>query len=125
VSHRLLRSLMAVAVICPLLACESSPISPDTVRTATWTSTTIPGDREPRVVFVISQGLFFDTAAAPQPLPMHGEFQLLISGRTEFGPGQGGFLGGRWWEDLNHNGIKDHGDHFFFSPLLSPGRKTP
>jgi hypothetical protein len=116
---------MAVAAACLLLACESSPISPDMVRTATWTSTTIPGDREPRVVFVISQGLFFDMVGVPQPLPMHGEFQLLINGRTEFGPGQAGFLGGRWWVDLNHDGIRDDGDHFFFSPLLSPGRKTP
>jgi hypothetical protein len=125
VLHRLLRSLMGVTATCLLLACESSPISPDTVRTATSTATTIPGDREPRVVFVISQGLFFDVAGVPQPLPMHGEFQLLINGRTEFGPGQPCFLGGRWWVDLNRDGIQNHGDHFFFSPLLSPGRKTP
>lgn len=124
--HRLLRSLMAVAVTCLLLACETTPVSPDAVRTATWTSTTIPADREPpRVVFVISQGLFFDTVGVITPLPMHGEFQLLVDGRTEFGPGQDGFLGGRWWEDLNHNGIKDNGDHFFFCPLVSTGRKTP
>ena len=121
---------MAGAVICPLLACETTPVSPDAVRIATWSSTTIPAHRDaPRVVFVISQGLFFDTVGCSEPgrvmtaLPMHGEFQLLIDGRTEFGPGQAGFLGGRWWEDLNHNGIKDHGDHFFFCPLLSPGRK--
>ena len=58
-------------------------------------------------------------------LPMEGKFQLLENGVTEFGPGDPGYLGGRWWEDLNHNGIQDEGDHFFLCPLLPPGRPTP
>jgi len=77
------------------------------------------------VVFVISQGLYYDTFVARDPLPMEGRFQLLENGRTQFGPGDPGYLGGRWWEDLNHNGVQDAGDHFFLCPLLPPGRPTP
>jgi hypothetical protein len=77
------------------------------------------------VVYVTSQGLYFDTFAARDPLPMKGTFQLLENGTTEFGPGDPGYLGGRWWEDLNGNGVQDEGDHFFLCPLLPPGRPTP
>jgi hypothetical protein len=55
---------------------------------------------------------------------MKGPFQLLENGTTEFGPGDPGYVGGRWWEDLNGNGIQDAGDHFFHCPLLGPGRPT-
>lgn len=77
------------------------------------------------VVYVSSQGLYFDTFVARDPLPMKGPFQLLEDGTTEFGPGDPGYLGGRWWEDLNENGVQDEGDHFFLCPLLPPGRPTP
>jgi hypothetical protein len=76
-------------------------------------------------IFVTSQGLYFDTFVATDPLPMHGPFQLLVNGTTEFGPGDPGYLGGRWWEDLNGNGVQDEGDHFFLGPLLPPGRPNP
>ena len=62
------------------------------------------------VVYVSSQGLYYDTFVAVDPLPMKGPFQLLENGVTEFGPGDPGYLGGRWWEDLNHNGIQDTGE---------------
>jgi hypothetical protein len=77
------------------------------------------------VIYVTSQGLYYDTFAATDPLPMEGRFQLLENGQTEFGPGDPGYLGGRWWEDLNGNGIQDEGDHFFLCPLLGPGRESP
>jgi hypothetical protein len=77
------------------------------------------------VVYVTSQGLYYDTFAAVDPLPMEGPFQLLENGTTEFGPGDAGYLGGRWWEDLNGNGEQDEGDHFFLCPLLGPGREEP
>jgi hypothetical protein len=48
---------------------------------------------------------------------MKGPFQRLENGETEFGPGQPGYLGGRWWEDTNGNDIRDEGDHFFHCPL--------
>ena len=76
-------------------------------------------------VFVTSQGLYYDTFVARDPLPMKGKFQHLVNGTTEFGPGDPGYLGGRWWEDLNDNGVQDEGDHFFLCPLLGPGRTTP
>jgi hypothetical protein len=76
-------------------------------------------------VYVTSQGLYFDTFVARDPLPMQGRFQRLENGTTEFGPGDPGYLGGRWWEDLNGNGVQDSGDHFFLCPLLPPGRPTP
>jgi hypothetical protein len=77
------------------------------------------------VVYVTSQGLYYDTFVAVDPLPMRGRFQLIENGQTEFGPGDPGYLGGRWWEDSNGNGIQDAGDHFFLCPLLGPGRETP
>src|SRR5262245_46799185 len=83
------------------------------------------GDRTPGVVFVTSQGLYYDTFVVTDPLPMNGRFQLLANGQTEFGPGQPGYLGGRWWEDSNRNGVQDPADHFFLCPLLPPGRSAP
>jgi hypothetical protein len=77
------------------------------------------------VVYVTSQGLYYDTFVPNDPLPRQGPFQLLENGETEFGPGDPGYLGGRWWEDLNGNGMQDEGDHFFHCPLLGPGRPTP
>lgn len=77
------------------------------------------------VVFVTSQGLYYDTFVTRDPIPMTGPFQLLENGATEFGPGDPGYLGGRWWEDLNGNSVQDEGDHFFQCPLLGPGRETP
>jgi hypothetical protein len=89
------------------------------------TSTSRFGDRAPGVVYVTSQGLYYDTFVVKDPLPMQGRFQLLTNGQTEFGPGQPGYLGGRWWEDLNSNGVQDPDDHYFLCPLLPPGRTTP
>ena len=77
------------------------------------------------VIFVTSQDLYYDTFVVVDPLPMNGPFQLLEDGTTEFGPGDPGYLGGRWWEDLNGNGEQDEEDHFFLCPLLGPGREAP
>jgi hypothetical protein len=77
------------------------------------------------VVYVISQGLYYDTFVAADPLPMEGSFQQLDHGQTLYGPGDPGYLGGRWWEDLNGNGVQDEEDHYFLCPLLPPGRPTP
>ena len=81
------------------------------------------------VIYVTSQGLYYDTFAAADTLPMQGKFQKLEMGpngsQTEFGPGDPGYLGGRWWVDDNNNGIQDEGDVFFLCPLLGPGRASP
>ena len=81
------------------------------------------------VVYVESQGLFYDSIVLAD-LPAHGRFQQLKPGvgpsglATEFGPGDTGYLGGRWWIDANGNGYMDEGDAFFLCPLLGPGRSV-
>ena len=75
-------------------------------------------------VYVTSQGLYYDTFVSAQKLPMHGPFQKLDNGVTEFGPGDRGYVGGRWWID-DGNGIMDEYDTFLLCPLLGPGRTTP
>lgn len=77
------------------------------------------------VVFVIGQGLYYDTFVAHDPLPFRGRFQQIANGQTQYGPGDPEYLGGRWWEDTNGNGIQDPTDHYFLCPLLGPGRPTP
>jgi hypothetical protein len=77
------------------------------------------------VVYVSSQGLYYDTFVSAQSLPFKGPFQKLEAGVTEFGPGQPGYLGGRWWEDTNPNGYMDPEDTYLLCPLLPPGRENP
>jgi hypothetical protein len=43
---------------------------------------------------------------------------------TEFGPGDHGHVGGRWWIDVNEDDEMNVGDKFFLCPLLGPGRPT-
>ena len=81
------------------------------------------GDGALSVVYVSSQGLYYDTFVSAKSLPMHGRFQKLESGETEFGPGDQGYVGGRWWID-DGNGIMDENDTFLLCPLLGPGRTS-
>ena len=81
------------------------------------------------IVYVKSQGLYYDSIVVTEELPMEGPFQKLeTDGRgpfgleTEYGPGDPGHLGGRWWVDENSNNVMDEGDSFFLCPLLGPGR---
>ena len=82
------------------------------------------------VVYVLSQDLFYDSIVLTD-LPPNGRFQQLLPGvgpsglATEFGPGDVGYLGGRWWVDVNENGMQDEGDAFFLCPLLGPGLSAP
>jgi hypothetical protein len=85
----------------------------------------------PIVVYVESQGLYYDSIAGPE-LPLRGRFQKLEpeagphgGPQTEFGPGDHGYVGGRWWVDLNGNDMMDVDDVYFSCPLLGPGRETP
>lgn len=79
-------------------------------------------------VYVSGQGLYYDTFV-PTAIPYTGEndnsFQLLSAGVTEFGPGDAGYKGGRWWVDVNANGYPDPDDVFVLCPLLGPGRTSP
>jgi len=81
------------------------------------------------VIFVLAQGLYYDSIVLTD-VPMHGKFQSLhpvAPGmlETEFGPGDVGYLGGRWWLDVSGDGVMGEGDKFFLCPLLGPGRGTP
>lgn len=85
------------------------------------------------IIYVTGQGLYYDSLVLTD-LPMEGPFQQLIPGVdsqstdglvTEFGPGDEGYVGGRWWVDVNGNGEMDEGDNFFLCPLLGPGRENP
>jgi len=90
------------------------------------------------VIFVTSQYLYYDSIVTADPLPPKGPFQQLFPPgqnpqdrtlenlSTEFGPGDPGHKGGRWWVDVDGNGEMDAGvDHFFLCPLLGPGRTNP
>ena len=84
------------------------------------------------VIYVTSQNLFFDTQVVVDPLPNEGPFQELEPGagpggvsQTDYGPGGPGYVGGRWWVDVNNNNEMDSEDHYFLCPLLGPGRPTP
>jgi hypothetical protein len=89
------------------------------------------GAKEGPVVFVTSQGLYYDSLFAAAELPLEGPFQQLFPGCdeglcTEFGPGDPGHLGGRWWIDNDEAGVigeMDEDDTFFSCPLLGPGRE--
>ena len=84
------------------------------------------GGRVRKVVYVTSQELYYDTIVGPA-LPNHGKFQQLFPPgtnpvwplgdtlSTEFGPGDPGYLGGRWVV----------GPDYFSCPLLGPGRSEP
>jgi hypothetical protein len=81
------------------------------------------------VIYVESQGLYYDSIPGPR-LPQKGPFQELDPNgseglTTEFGPGAPGHKGGRWWVDSNPNGEMDAEDTYFVCPLLGPGRETP
>ncbi len=77
------------------------------------------------VVYVTGQGLAYDSIVTADSLPMHGPFQKLEPGgptglQTEFGPGDQGYVGGRWWMD-DGDGIMGPEDTYFLCPLLGPG----
>jgi hypothetical protein len=78
-------------------------------------------------VYVTSQDVTYDSIVLGT-LPPHGRFQQLHVGPdgpyTEFGPGDPGYLGGRWWVDANDNGEMDEGDVYFLCPLLGKGHAS-
>lgn len=89
------------------------------------------------VVYVTSQGLYYDSIVTGAQFTPHGKFQQLfppgtnpnwMEGETlstEFGPGTPGHRGGRWWIDADGDGVISEGYSLFSCPLLGPGRTTP
>jgi len=111
---------LSVALAAPALAGGPPPRDED-------------GNRVRVEVYVESQGLTFDSIVGPS-LPNNGPFQELRPGEgpggklaTDFGPGDPGYLGGRWWIDGNGNGVMDDptgeedSDVYFSCPLLGHG----
>ncbi|MCJ7662157.1 MAG: hypothetical protein MUO67_23680 [Anaerolineales bacterium] len=80
------------------------------------------------VIFVTSQDLLYDSIVGPE-LPAKGPFQKLevVNNQltTEFGPRDRGYVGDRWWLDVNDNNQMDATDLYFSCPLLGPGRESP
>ncbi len=103
-------------------------ISAAMMTTAVYAGERMTGRGTGPIIFVTSQGLYYDSIVVVDPLPMKGNFQQLIPTtnglETEFGPGEPGHLGGRWWIDLNGDSVMDANDKYFLCPLLGPGRDT-
>ena len=83
------------------------------------------GPRPRPVIYVTSQGLYYDSIVTADPVPPFGPFQLLEMGpnglQTEFGTGDPEYVGGRWKEDFDGDGVY----HYFVCPLLGQGRPNP
>lgn len=111
-----LKILSAVVLICSAMVMNS----------ITYANGRTTGRGNGPVIFVTSQGLYYDSIVVADPLRQKGNFQQLVPDiyglQTEFGPGDVGHLGGRWWVDLNKNGEMDDEDHFSLCPLPGPGR---
>ena len=77
------------------------------------------------IIYVTSQALYFDSIVVADPVPGKGRFQELRMGlnglETDDGPGDKGYVGGRWMEDFDGDG----NFHYFVCPLLGPGRPNP
>jgi len=121
------KTLLLLAPVALLMGCDSEPPTPLAPDVPAQLSKTATGGRAGAlgVVYVTSQGLYYDTFVSASTLPMHGRFQKIENGTTEFGPGDQGYLGGRWWVDANGDGIQNEGDAFLLCPLLPPGRLSP
>jgi hypothetical protein len=139
---RLIGPFLAATIV--LTGCSETPASPTAVAADSAMAQAVPGAASSAttmaaggrrasggVVYVTGQGLYYDTFVTRDPLPMRGPFQPIGDSdgdgiaETPYGPGDQGYVGGRWWMDVNGNGIQDEGDHFFLCPLLGPGRPTP
>ena len=81
------------------------------------------------VIYFTSQGLYYDSVVLDELPAMKGRYQQLVPTmyglETEYGPGDHGHVGGRWWLDTNENGEMDYDDMYFMCPLLGPGRDAP
>ena len=115
-----LKTVGMVTMLCAAIAMSSAGLAKERTK----------GRGTGPVVYVTSQGLFYDSIVVVDSLPMKGPFQKLEmdgpSGlQTDYGPGDVGHHGGRWWVDSNMDMVMDEDDAFFLCPLLGPGRETP
>jgi hypothetical protein len=120
-------SLSLFASLAVLFGCADTPTSTEPAGALSAELSNAKGGRAGSlgVVYVRSQGLYYDTFVSAESLPPRGRFQKLENGATDYGPGDPGYLGGRWWVDENGNGIQDADDSYLLCPLLPPGRTSP
>ncbi|HKY51270.1 MAG TPA: hypothetical protein VJP45_08430 [Candidatus Limnocylindria bacterium] len=103
------RILLATAFLAILVASAATPAAAQPARGA---------------VYVASQGLCYDTFVSAETLPDQGPFQLIApsticgpgTSMTQFGPGDPGYVGGRW--------VRPDGTHFL-CPLVGGGYPPP
>lgn len=86
------------------------------------------------VIYVVNQDLFFDTIGLTD-LPVYGPFQPLCVfldefgeiafAMTDFGPGDPGYVGGRWEAFIYDVDMNLVAVRYFECPLLGPGRENP
>ena len=114
--------LLTIAMAVPALAANGESEDSQGRPGSTLTVLVTGGDEDP------ANDVIYDSIVKAD-LPMKGRFQQLMpsmSGlaplETAYGPGDHGYVGGRWWVDDNGNGKMDAGDLFFICPLLGPGR---
>ena len=122
-----LRALLAVAVLAVGVmtsAGQSQAGHPNAGSPPVGTPTVAGAPR----ILVTSQGLIYNTIVLATHLPNEGDFQKLEMSsimeadlQTEFGPVDVGYLGGRWWIDVNGDSEMDDDDVYFMCPLLGPG----
>lgn len=110
------RSLLVLAIVGALLGALAAPALARG-----------KGNPHPQpVVYVTSQGLTYDSIVVTDlPFVEGAPYQLLEMTpdglQTQYGPGDVGYVGGRWWVD-DGNGTMGPEDDFFLCPLLGPGR---
>lgn len=114
--------LLTVVMAVPALAANGKSEYSQGRPGSTLTVLVTGGDEDP------ANDVIYDSIVKAD-LPMKGRFQQLLPNpggstpvKTVYGPGDHGYVGGRWWMDLNDNDVMDEGDHFFICPLLGPGR---
>jgi hypothetical protein len=127
--------ILVLAGVGLFASCDSSPsapdidvVTPDTTGAVIGSSSGLSvgdpsygrGNGALGTVFVTSQGLYYDTFVTAEELPPRGPFQLLVDGVTEYGPGDPGYVGGRWKVPDGEGGFR-----YFLCPLLPPGREAP
>ena len=118
--------LFAITLVCSMIA-FSAPL-------VLAKPSGIPrGSHDP--IWVTSQGRYYDTIVPvdqEKGLPWNehntGSFQQLYTAgglSTDYGPGDPGYRGGRWWIDDNGNGYQDANDVYFLCPLLGGPVRYP
>jgi len=130
-------ALMSVVTAAVLAACTGNPAAPEGAPTAAEVATAHAGDGggaltasgrgDGPIVYVTSQGLFFDSIITADPLPFHGKFQKLETGgpsglTTTWGPGDQLYRGGRWW--MGHRRQRPDGPHRSLLLLPAAGSGT-